>query len=126
MASQNEVSLDSIEFHEIQSVDQYEATLTGTAEGEELTATYTLESAIGTDEGATVYVPGDSELEHVVIHPETYEFETDDQEIVRFAATNDDGRDLYLLYVFAEAEAEDADENAVAVDVDADADADGA
>lgn len=108
--------LTDVEFDELASVDQYEATFTGVLDGTELTLTYAPESAVGTDEGTTVHTPGDPELERVV-QPDTYEFETDDRDTVRFTATDDEGQDLFLVYGVSEAE--DADENAVALNVDA-------
>lgn len=64
-----------------------------------------------------LYTPGDTELEEIVVSPDSYEFETNDRETVRFTVTDDEGRDLFLVYVFAEAE--DTDENDVALDVNA-------
>ena len=117
MTASTEPSLAEVTFDELESVDEYEATFTGTLDGEELTLTYALESAIGSDE-RTVYAPGDSELDRIVVQPDTYEFETDDRETVRFTATDDDGEDLFAVYAFAEAE--DADANEVGLTVDAD------
>jgi hypothetical protein len=118
MTVSGEPSLTEVAFEELESVDQYEATFTGTLDGEELTLTYALESAVGADD-QTVYTPGDSELDRVVVRPDTYEFETDDRETVRFTATDDDGEDLFAVYAFTEAE--DADENEVGLTVDPDA-----
>ncbi|MFC4552638.1 MULTISPECIES: hypothetical protein [Halorussus] len=115
MTASSEPSLAEVTFDELESVDQYEATFTGALDDQELTLTYTVESAIGADD-QTVYTPGDAELDHIVVQPDTYEFETDDRETVRFTATDDDGEDLFVVYVFAEAE--DADENAVGLSVD--------
>ena len=117
MAPSTEPSLTEVTFDELESADQYEATFTGSLDGEELTLTFTLESAIGADE-QTIYTPGDEELERVVVQPDTYEFETDDRETVRFTATDDDGEDLFVVYAFAEAE--DADANEVGLTVDSD------
>ena len=118
ISSSDDTTLDDVAFDEFESVDQYEATFTGTLDGEEVTVTYTLESAISADERGTVYSPGDDELERVIVQPDTYEFETADQDTGRFTATDDDGEDLLLVYVFTEAE--DADENEVSLDVNAD------
>lgn len=118
MVSQDDVSLGDVEFDELESANQYEATFTGTLDGEEITLTYTLESAVGADEEATVYTPGDDALEHVVVQPDTYEFETDERDTVRFTASDEEGRDLFLLYAFAEAE--DSDANAVDLNVSPD------
>lgn len=115
----DDLSPHEVEFDGIESVDQYEATFTGAVDGEEVTLVYTLENAIGTEEEATLYLPGDEELEGIVVHPDTYEFETNDRDTVRFAATDDDGDDLFLIYGLSEAE--DADENAVGLSVDSDA-----
>lgn len=115
MSTSDENAVADVELDELESVDHYEATFTGTLDGEEVTLTYTLESAIG-EEGDSVYAPGDSELEDVLVYPDTYEFETDDRETVRFTGTDDDGNDLGLVYVFTEAE--DADANEVALNVD--------
>ncbi len=117
MAPTDDRALEDVEFDELERVDHYEATFTGTLDGEELTLTYALESAVGADESATVYTPGDDELEDVVVDPESYEFEADDRETVRFTATDADRGDLFLVYAFAEAE--DSDENQVGLDVDA-------
>ena len=117
MSERDDTTLDDVEFDELESVDQYEATFTGTLDGESVTLTYTLESAIVPDEDEAVYVPGDSELEQVLIHSDTYEFETDDRETIRFTGADDDGQDLYLVYVFAQAE--DTDDNQVGLEVDA-------
>ena len=117
MDSRDDVTLDDVDFDELEHVDQYGATFTGTVDGEEITLTYTLENAIEADEETAVYTPGDDELEQIVAQPETYEFETDEQNVVRFTATDDEGQDLFLVYVFSEAE--DADENAVSLNVDA-------
>lgn len=119
MALPDDVTLGEVDFDELESVDQYEATFTGTLHGEAVTLTYTLESAVAADESATVYTPGDDELERVTVQPATYDFESDDRETVRFTATDDDGGDLAMVYVFAEAE--DADENEVGLSVDPDA-----
>lgn len=118
MAPQDDVTLDEVDFEKLESVDQYEATFTGTLNGEEITLTYTLESAIGTDEEATVYTPGDDELEHVIVEPDTYEFETDERDEIRFTATDNDGQDLVLMYGFSEAE--DSEANAVGLTVNPD------
>ncbi|WP_435175000.1 hypothetical protein [Halorussus sp. AFM4] len=118
MPPSTEPSLTEVSFDELESVDQYEATFTGGLDGEELTLTYTLESAIDADD-QTVHTPGDAELERVVVQPETYEFETDDRETVRFTATDDDGEDLFMVYAFAEAE--DTDANAVGLNVESEA-----
>lgn len=115
MGTQDDVSLDEVTFDELERVDEYEATFTGTLDGEEITLTYTLESGIGTDEEATVFVPGDEELEDVIVQPETYEFETDERDEVRFEATGDDDQTLFLVYAFSEAA--DSDENEVGLDV---------
>ena len=117
MSAPDDATLADVEFDELESVDQYEATFTGTLRDEEITLTYTLESAIAGDEETTVMVPGDDALEDVLIQPETYEFETDNRETLRFTGADADGEDLYLVYVFAGAE--DADENAVGLDVEA-------
>lgn len=116
MDSQDDVTLDDVTFDELESVDQYEATLTGTLDDDEITLTYTLESGIETDEEATVITPVDEELENVVVQPETYTFETDERDEVRFEATGDEGEDFFLLYVFSEAE--DSDANTVGLNVD--------
>lgn len=118
MTTRDDATLDEVTFDELERVDQYEATFTGTLDGEEITLTYTLESGIGTDEEATVYAPGDEELENVVVQPDTYEFETDERDEVRFAATGDEGQDLFLMYAFSEAE--DSETNAVSLDVNPD------
>lgn len=76
MSPSTEPSLTEVTFEELERVDQYEATFTGALDGEELTLTYTLESAIGSDE-QTIYTPGGAELDAVVVQPDTYEFETD-------------------------------------------------
>lgn len=110
------MTLDEVAFDELESVDQYEATFTGALEDEELTLTYALESAVGVEEEATVYAPGDEELENVIVQPETYEFETDERDEVRFTGTDDEGQDLFLVYGFSEAE--DSDANAVDLSVD--------
>lgn len=115
MSPASDATLDDVDFDEIERVDQYEATFTGTLEGVEITLSYALESAIGEDE-TPVYAPGDEALEQVLVRPETYEFETDSRETVRFTASDDDGRDLFLIYVFAEAE--DAADNEVGLSVD--------
>jgi hypothetical protein len=109
-------AIDDVTFDELESVDQYEATFTGALDGDEVTLTYTLESAVAPEDDEAVYVPGDAELDQVLIQADSYEFETDDRETVRFGGTDDDGDDLFLTYVFAEAE--DADENQVGLDVD--------
>lgn len=111
----DDVSLGEVTFDELERVDQYECTFTGTVDGEEITLTYTLESAIRADEDATVYTPGDDELERVVVQPDTYEFETDDRDEVRFTATDDGDQDLFMVYAFSEAE--DADSNTVGLNV---------
>lgn len=116
MVSREDVTLDDVDFAELESVDQYEATFTGTVGGEEITLTYVMESAVGTDEEVTVFTPGDDELEQVVVQPDAYEFETDARDTVRFAAADDEGQDLFLIYVFSEAE--DSDENTVGLDVE--------
>lgn len=118
MVPPDDVTLDDVEFDELESVNQYEATFTGTLDGEGITLTYTLESAVGVDEEATVYTPGDDDLEHVVVQPDTYEFETDERDTIRFTASDDEGQDLFLMYVFAKAE--DADANAVDLNVSPD------
>ena len=118
MTPSAEPSLTEVSFDEIESVDEYEATFTGAVDGKELTLTYTLESAIDADD-QTVHTPGDPELEQLVVQPDTYEFETDDRETVRFTATDDDGEDLFVVYVFAEAE--DTDDNAVGLSVESEA-----
>lgn len=115
MAPRDDVTLDEVNFDELESVDQYEITFTGTVDDEAITLTYTLENAIGTDEEATVYTPGDDELEHVIVQPDTYEFETDEQDTIRFTATDDEGQDLFLVYAFSEAE--DSDANTVGLNV---------
>lgn len=114
MTRSSEPTLSEVTFDELERVDQYEATFTGTVDGEEITLTYALESAIGPD-GQTVYTPDDTELDHIVVQPETYEFEMDDRETVRFTATDDDGQDLFMVYVFTEAE--DAEANQVGLSV---------
>lgn len=116
MDRQDDVTLADVEFDELEGVDQYEATFTGTVDDEEVTLVYTLENAIEADEEVTVYTPGDDELEGVIVQPDTYEFETDDRDTVRFTATDDEGQDLFLVYVFSEAE--DSDANAVSLNVD--------
>lgn len=118
MASSGDSGLEGVDFDQLENVDQYEATFTGTLDDEEITLTYALESAIAADESTTVYTPGDEELEHVVIQPETYEFETDDRETVRFTAIDDNDDELLLVYVFTDAE--DANENPVGLDVEPD------
>lgn len=115
MTPQEDVTLDEVDFDELESVDQYEATFTGTLDNEEITLTYSLETAIDTDEEATVYDPGDDDLERVIVQPDTYEFETDERDQIRFTATDDEGQELYLMYGFSEAE--DSDENPVGLDV---------
>lgn len=110
------MTLDEVNFDELESVNQYEATFTGTLNNEEITLTYTLESAIGTDEEATVYTPGDDRLEQVIVRPDTYQFESDEQDEVRFTATDDEDQELFLVYVFSEAE--DSDMNTVSLSVD--------
>ena len=118
MGTRDDVTLDEVTFDELERVDQYEATFTGTLDGEEITLTYTLESGIGTDEEATVFVPGDEELERIVVQPESYQFETDERDEVRFEATDDEGQDLFLVYTFTEAE--DSDANTVGLNVSPD------
>lgn len=118
MTRSSEPALSEVSFDELERVDQYEATFTGTVDGAEVTLTYALESAIGSD-GQTVYTPDDTELDHIVVQPETYEFETEERETVRFTATDDDGQDLFMVYVFAEAE--DAEANQVGLSVNPDA-----
>lgn len=118
MSSASEPTLSEVTFEELERVDQFEATFTGTVDGEEITLTYALESAIGPD-GQAIYTPDDPELDNVVAQPETYEFETDDQETVRFTATDEDGGDIFMVYAFTEAE--DADANRVGLSVDTDA-----
>ena len=86
-------------------------------DGRELTLTYTLETAVEADESATVCTPGDEAFEHVVVQPDTYDFEADDRETVRFTAIDEDGEEILLVYAFAQAE--DADENQVDLAVDA-------
>lgn len=115
MGGQDDVSLDDVTFDELERVDEYEATFTGTLDGEEVSLTYTLESGIETDEEATVLTPGDEALEDVIVQPETYEFETDERDEVRFKAVGDDEQELFLVYAFSEAE--DSDENVVGLDV---------
>ena len=110
-------AIDDVTFDELESVDQYEATFTGALDGDEVTLTYTLESAVAPEDDEAVYVPVDAELDQVLIQADSYGFETDDRETVRFSGTDDDGDDLFLTYVFGEAE--DADENLVGLDVDA-------
>ncbi|RBI59924.1 hypothetical protein DMJ13_19670 [halophilic archaeon] len=117
MTPTTESTLTDVAFDELERVDQYEATFTGDLDGEEITLTYALESAIESDD-ETIYTPEDAELDQIVVQPETYEFETDDWETVRFTATDDDGQDLFLVYVFAEAE--DADENEVSLTIHSD------
>lgn len=112
--ARSDAGLDDVDFDELESVDQYEATFTGTLEDDEVTVTYTLESAIGEDE-APVYTPGDDELENVLVQPETYEFETEARDTVRFTGTDDDGQTIFLIYVFTEAE--DTEENEVGLSV---------
>lgn len=114
----SELTLPEVDFEELESVDRYEATFTGTVDGEEVTLTYVLESAIESD-GQTILTPDETELDNLVVEPASYEFETDDRETVRFTATDDDGDDLILVYVFTEAE--DADANQVSLNVDSDA-----
>lgn len=118
MAPQDDPTLDAVDFDELERVDQYEATFTATLDGEEITLTYALESAIGVEEEATVYTPGDDELEDVIVQPDTYEFETDERDEVRFTATDGEERDLFLVYGFSEAE--DADANRVGLSVNPD------
>lgn len=110
-------AISEVAFDELERVDQHEATFTGTLDGEEITLTYTLESAIGAN-GETIYTPPATELDHIVVQPDTYEFETDDQETVRFTATDDDDQELYMVYVFMEAE--DADANQVGLTINLD------
>lgn len=117
MSSSTEPPLSEVTFEELESVDRYEATFTGTVDEKDITLTYALESAIEGD-GETIYTPNDAELEHIVVQPETYEFETDDQETVRFTATGDDDQNLAMVYVFTEAE--DADANQVNLRIDTD------
>lgn len=116
MSHPDDSTLERMAFEELESVDEYEVTFTGTLDGEEITVTYALESAISAAEGATVYTPGDPELEDVLVQPDTYEFEGDQRDTVRFTATDEGGETLYLVYVATEAE--DAEENAVDLDVD--------
>lgn len=116
MASADVPALDDVQFDELESVDSYEATFTGTLDGRELTLTYVLESAIDEDEASAVYTPGDEELEHVVVQPDTYDFEAETRETVRFVANDDEGHELFLVYVFSEAE--DSNENQVDLAVD--------
>ena len=117
MTLPDDASLEEISFDELESVDQYEATFTGTLDGEEVVVTYTLESAIGADDETAVYTPGDEALEQVVVQPGTYEFEAEDRETVRFTGTDDEGQDLGFVYVFADAE--DGDANQVDLSVSA-------
>lgn len=108
MAPTEESTLGDVDFEDVESVDRYEATFTGSVDDDEITLSYTLESAVAADESATVYAPGDDDLEDVLVQPETYEFETGDREEVRFTATDDAGDDLLMVYTFAEAESADA------------------
>ena len=117
MVSTDDPALGDVEFDELESVDQYEATFTGTLDGSDLTLTYTLETAVDADESATVHTPGDEALEHVVVQPDTFDFQSEARETVRFTATDDDGEELVLVYAFAQAE--DADETRVDLAVDA-------
>lgn len=116
MAS-DDPALDEVQFDELKTVDPYEATFTGTLDGRELTLTYALESAVGADESPTVYSPGDEALEALAIQPDSYDFETESRETVRFTATDDEGEDILLVYAFGQAE--DAEENQVDLTVDA-------
>lgn len=118
MTLPDDTDLEDVTFDELESVDQYEATFTGTLDGEEIVLTYTLESAIGADEETTVYTPGDEELEYVVVQPDSYEFQTDDRETVRFAGSDDESRDLAFVYLIADAE--DSEANQVDLTVTAD------
>lgn len=115
MAPQDEMTLDEVTFDELESVTQFEATFRGTLNSEEITVTYTLESAIEMDEDATVYTPGDDELEQVTVQPDTHQFETDDRDEIRFTATDDEDRELFLVYTFTEAE--DSEMNTVDLSV---------
>lgn len=115
MTSSDAASLEDVEFDELESVDQYEATFTGTLDGEDVVVTYTLESAISADDEATVYTPGDSALDQVVVEPDTYEFEADDRETVRFTGSDDD--EEVLGFVYALATVEDSDDNQVSLSV---------
>lgn len=110
MASSDDASVEKISFEELESVNQYEATFTGTLDGEPVVVTYTLESAISADDETTVYTPGEEALEAVIVEPDTYEFEADDRETVRFTGSDDEGTDLVFVYAFAEAEDSDANE----------------
>lgn len=110
MAFPDDASVEEVDFEELESVDQYEATFTGTLDGEGVVVTYTLESAISADDETTVYTPGEEALEEVIVQPETYEFEADDRETVRFTGSDDEGTDLVFVYVFAEAEDSDANQ----------------
>lgn len=119
MTSSDDASLDDVEFDELESVDHYEATFTGTLDGEDVVVTYTLESAISVDDETTVYTPGDGALEQVIVEPDTYEFEEDTRETVRFTGTDEDEQDL--VFVYALATTEDSDENQVNLSVSSDA-----
>lgn len=118
MPPHDDVTLDEVNFDELERVDQYEVTFSGTLEDEEITLTYTLESAIDMNEEATVYTPGDKELEHIIVEPDTYEFETDERDEIRFTATDDESQELFLVYGFSEAE--DSDANTVGLNVSPD------
>ena len=119
MTSSDEATLEDVEFDELESVDQYEATFTGTLDGEDVVVTYTLESAISVDDETTVYTPGDGALEHVIVEPDTYEFEEDDRETVRFTGSDDD--EDVLAFVYALATVEDSDDNQVDLSVTSEA-----
>lgn len=118
MSVPGDAALDEVTFDELESVDEYEATFTGTMDGEAVVVTYTLESAINAADETDVYAPGDEALEQVVVQPDSYEFESDDRETVRFTGTDDEGDDLVFVYVVADAE--DSDENQVDLSVTAD------
>lgn len=119
MTLPDDARLKEVTFDELESVDQYEATFTGTLEGEEIVLTYSLESAVSADEEATVYTPGNEELEHVDVQPDTYEFTTDDRETVRFTGTDDKGQDLTIVYLFVDAENSEGDEVDLSTTADA-------
>lgn len=115
MPPKDDITLNEVTFDELESVDQYEATFTGTLDDEALTLTYALESAIGAEDEAPVYTPGDDELEDVIVQPDTYEFGTDERDEVRFTATDNEENDLLLVYALSKAE--DSDANVVDLDV---------
>lgn len=119
MTLPDDARLKEVTFDELESVDQYEATFSGTLEGEEIVLTYSLESAFSADEEATVYTPGNEELEHVDVQPDTYEFTADDRETVRFTGTDDEGQDLTIVYLFVDAENSEGDEVDLSTTADA-------